>query len=86
MSYGLISVADKFNNNAMTGLADAAKREQAREIAGDQIEAADKAARASAVGTGAGLGMIAGMQAGAIGGPAGMAVGAAAGYLAYELL
>lgn len=78
MSYGLISVADKFNNNAMTGLADAAKREQAREIAGDQIEAADKAGRAQAIGTGAGAGMM-------VGGPAGAAVGAGVAYLAYEL-
>lgn len=79
MGYGLIDVADRFNNNAKSGLADAASREQAREMAGEQIEAADKAGRAQAIGTGAGAGMM-------IGGPAGAAVGAGVAYLAYELL
>lgn len=83
--YGLTDIQKNFDSSARQGLSAAAKAEQERNIAGDNIDAADDASRKNSIGMGAGFGMMAGMQAGSIGGPAGMAAGAAIGYLAYEL-
>lgn len=82
---GLIQVGRQYQNDAVQGMDKVAKLENARQTAGDNLEAAEKSQKMMAVGTGAGIGMMAGMQAGSIGGPMGALAGAAVGYLAAEV-
>lgn len=85
MAAGLIQVGRQYNQQAKEGLSRVSNLEQARKTAGDNLEAAEKSQKMSAVGTGAGIGAMVGMQAGMVGGPAGALIGAGIGYLASEL-
>lgn len=83
---GLIGVGQQYKNESKQGLQTVSNLSQGREIAGDNLEQAEKSQKMSAVGMGASVGMMAGMQAGAtVGGPWGAAIGAGIGLIASEL-
>lgn len=78
MSYSILSLGQGTRKQAMTGLKDAAVREERREQANDNLEAAAKTRTMSSMGSGAMIGA-------SVGGPVGAAVGAAGGYIVGEL-
>ena len=93
MSYGLLQQGQSTKNQAISGMASAAKMEQQRNLTNDSIDRQDKQAKVTNITAGATTGAMlgassaatAGAQTGAIGGPWGMAIGAAAGFLFSEL-
>lgn len=78
MAYGLMSLKDKFEGQAIESLARVSDEQEKYEAQRKEMNAAEDTQRMSAIGTGAGIGF-------AVGGPAGAAVGAAAGWLASEI-
>lgn len=75
---GLINVGRQYESQAKSAMGRADSLASARETAGDNIEAAEKQQKMSAVGAGAGIGMM-------VGGPLGAGVGAGIGLLASSI-
>lgn len=74
MSYGLLGLNAGLKREAKEGFRQVAGLEQAREIANDNIESANRSRNMNAAGTGAGVGFM-------VGGPVGAVVGGVGGYL-----
>jgi len=81
MSYGLLGLNQQFKREAKDGYRQVAGLQQAREIANQNIENANRSRNMSSAGTGAGIGMSMGMAGGPISMAAGAAIGGIGGYL-----
>ncbi|WP_417518711.1 hypothetical protein [Marinobacter sp.] len=75
---GLINVGRQYQQQATQGLQRAESMANAREQTGENLKAAEKQQKMSAMGTGAAIGMM-------VGGPIGMGVGAGIGLLASSI-
>lgn len=83
-AYGLVGYGNQVKKQAMAGLEKSAQLEQNREIANDNLKAAEKSKRVSSGGMGMGIGYM--MAKGtAVGGPWGAAIGLGLGLLSSEL-
>lgn len=76
---GLITVGRQYQNQAKKGMQRAEGMARAREATGENLKAAEKSQKMSAIGAGAAIGMMTPL------GPAGAALGAGIGYLASEI-
>lgn len=92
MTYGLIGLKDRFEDQAVGLLGEASAEQEANERLGEQMDQAKRAQDQSTISSGAGMGLAVGMGSakmgaayGAWAGPVGMAAGAAIGFLATEL-
>lgn len=74
---GLITVGRQYEAQAKSGMQRAEGMAKARERTGENLKAAEKSQKMSAIGAGAGIGFMAG-------GPIGAGAGMAIGYLASE--
>ncbi len=81
----LMSISQRLQNDAVGSMGNLAELDRRSELAEQQMDAADSAAKSSNVMAGAGMGWMIGAKVGAGFGPAGMALGAGIGYLSSEL-
>ncbi|MGF1727081.1 bacteriocin [Photobacterium nomapromontoriensis] len=85
MSYSVLQLGGDTRKQAMSGLRDAANREEEVDRMNKQLKTAERTQTMSAMGSGAAMGAMVGMQAGSVGGPMGMAIGAVGGLILGEL-
>lgn len=78
MAYSILDIGNDTRKQALTGLRDAANREEQRDQANQNLRNAERQKTMSAVGAGASIGMM-------VGGPVGAGVGAAAGLVIGEV-